>query len=212
MTVYTKLDMDPANSSTTRYASNVTGAAFTLAQTTSGDGLARQILVTNDDARDDAAITLTYVGTDADGKAQTEVTAGPGSSVTISTTKFYLTLTSVTPVSTIGTNTYDIGYTDVFVSKTIPLNSWSDIGAMAAVDITGTIAFDVEVTYDLVNSPDFTWTDQGSPTWLNATLLTNKSADIVQPLDIGAQAARVVVNSYTDTAEIQAWITQTESR
>jgi hypothetical protein len=212
MTVYTKLDMDPANSSTDHYGSGMTGAAFTLDETDSGDNLARQVIVLNNAARDDTLITLTFVGTDADGRPQTEVTAGPDASTTVSTTKYYLTLTSVTPVSTIGANTYDIGYTDVFVSKTIPLNRRSESAAMAAIDVTGTIAFDVEVTYDLINSPDFTWTDQSSPVWLNATNLTNKSADIIGALDLGAQAARVVVNSYTDTAELQAWITQTESR
>jgi len=212
MAIRSKLDMDPANSSVDHYGDGVGGAAFTLDETDSGDNLARQVVVLNNVARDDAAITLTFVGTDADGKAQTEVTAGPGSSTTVSTTKFYLTLTSVTPLSTITASTYDIGYTDVFVSKTIPLSSFSDIGATAAIDVTGTIAFDVEVTYDLINSPDFTWTDQASPAWLNATNLTNKSADIIGVLDQGAQAARVVVNSYTDTAELQAWITQTESR
>jgi hypothetical protein len=212
MTVYTKLDIDPANSSTDHYGSGMTGAAFTLDETDSGDNLARQVIVLNNAARDDTLITLTFVGTDADGRPQTEVTAGPDASTTVSTTKYYLTLTSVTPVSTIGANTYDIGYTDVFVSKTIPLNRRSESAAMAAIDVTGTIAFDVEVTYDLINSPDFTWTDQSSPVWLNATNLTNKSADIIGALDLGAQAARVVVNSYTDTAELQAWITQTESR
>ena len=205
--------MDPANSSLVRYLSNATGAAFTLTNTDSGDDLARQILITNDDARDDAAITITLVGTDADGKAQTEVIAGPGVSSTTSSTKYYLTLTSVTPVSTIGTNTWDIGYSDVFVSKTIPLNYSSESAAVAAIDVTGTIALDVEVTYDYVNRPkEFTWTDQSSAAWLNATNLTNKSADIIGELDRGAQAARVIVNSYTDTAELQAWITQTESR
>jgi hypothetical protein len=204
--------MDPANSSTDHYGSGMTGAAFALDETDSGDSLARQPIVLNNDARDDTAITLTFVGTDPDGKPQTEVTAGPSTSTTVTATKFYSTLTSVTPVSTIGTNTYDIGYTDIIVSKTVPLNSWSDRGAVAAIDVDGTIAIDVEVTYDLVNSSAFTWTDQSSPAWLNATNITNKTADIIGELDRGAQAARVIINSYTDTAELQAWITQTESR
>jgi len=213
MTIYSKIDMDPANSSTDHYGSGMTGAAFTLDETDSGDSLARQPIVLNNDARDDTAITLTFVGTDADGKPQTEVTAGPDASTTVTATKFYLTLTSVTPVSTIGTNTYDIGFTDIIVSKSIPLNFKSDVAAMAAIDVTGTIALDLEVTYDFVNRPnDFTWTDQSSPAWLNATNLTNKTADIIGALDLGAQAARVVINSYTDTAELQVWITQTESR
>lgn len=211
MAVYSKLDMDPANSSVTHYLSNATGATFTLTNTDSGDGLARHVLITNDAARDDTLITVTIVGTDADGKAQTETIAGPDASTTTVTTKFFLTVTSVTPLSTIGSNTWDIGYDDIIASKTIPLNSLSGYPAVAAVNVTGTIAFDVEVTYDLVNSPEFTWTDQSTPTWINATNITNKTANIIGELDIGAQAARVLINSYTDTAELQVWISQTES-
>lgn len=208
-----KIDMDPANSSLIRYASNVTGATFTLTETDSGDSLARQVLITNDDARDDTAITITVVGTDADGKAQTETIAGPGASTTTETTKFFLTVTSVTPVSTIGTNTYDIGYTDVFVSKTIPLNHWSEIGATAAIDVTGTINVDVELAFDPPNRPDeFTWTDQETPIWHNSTNLAGKTADIIAAMDVAAYAARFKVNSYTDTAEVQGWISHSESR
>ena len=211
MAVYSKIDMDPANSSATRYLSNATGAAFTLTNTDSGDDLARHVLITNDVARDDTLITVTIVGTDADGKAQTETIAGPDASTTTVTTKFFLTVTSVTPVSTIGASTWDIGHDDIIASKTIPLNHFSDLAAVAAIDVTGTIGFDIEVTYDLVNSPDFTWTDQSSAAWLNATNLTNKTADIIGELDMCARAARVLINSYTDTAELQVWISQSES-
>ena len=53
-----KVDLDPANSSTDRYASGATGATFTLTNTTSGDGLARQILITNNDAVDHTGKTV----------------------------------------------------------------------------------------------------------------------------------------------------------
>ena len=83
MAFNTKLDLDPANTSADRYASGATGASFTLAQTTPGGvGLARIVSILNNDARDDQAITITIVGTDADGKAQTEVIAGPDASTT----------------------------------------------------------------------------------------------------------------------------------
>jgi hypothetical protein len=208
-----KIDMDPANSSTTRYASNATGAAFTLAQTTPGDSLARIVFITNDDARDDTLITVTVVGTDADGRPQTEVIAGPNSSTTTQTTKHFLTVTSVTPVSTIGTNTWDIGIGDDIVSKTYPLNHWSDVAAPALVNTTGTINMDVELTFDPPNRPkEFTWTDQATPTWTNSTnFAAVTAASTFSTLDVGAYAARFRINTYTDTAELQGWISQTES-
>jgi len=207
------VNMDPANSSTDHYGSGVTGATFTMDETDSGDSLARQPIVLNNDARDDAAITLTFVGTDADGKAQTEVTAGPGISTTVTATKFYLTLTSVTPVSTIGANTYDIGYTDIIVSKTYPLNHWSDVAAPINVVETGTADFTAELTFDPPNRPkEFTWTDQNSPTWAASTNISGATASVFTTLDVGAYAFRMKINSYTDTAELDFWISQTESR
>lgn len=212
MAFNTKLDLDPADTSIDRYGDGVSGASWTLANTTPGGvGLARIVSILNNDARDDQAITITIVGTDADGKAQTEVIAGPDTSATTVSTKHYLTVTSVTPLSTIGTNTYDIGFNDDMVSKTIPLDSFSDLGAVATISLTGTAGFDVEVTYDLVNDPDFTWTDQSSPVWLNATNVTAKSASLIAVLDQGAQACRIRVNSYTDTAELAVWIAQSRS-
>jgi len=212
MAFNTKLDLDPADTSADRYASGVTGSSFTLAQTTPGGvGLARIVAVLNNDARDDTLITLTVVGTDADGKAQSEVMTGPDSSAVAVSTKHYLTVTSITPLSTIGGSTYDLGFNDDMTSKTIPLDRFSDLGATVAIDLTGTAGFDVEVTYDLVNDPGFTWTDQASPIWIDATNITNKSASIVAVLDQGAQACRVRVNSYTNTAELAVWVTQSRT-
>ena len=207
-----KVTLDPANSSTDHYLSGATGAAFTLDETTSGDNLARQIIVLNNDARDDTAITITFVGTDADGRAQTEVTAGPSTSTTVSTTKYYLTITSITPVSTIGANTYDIGYTDVFVSKTYPLNHWSDVAAPILCEETGTVVWTADLTFDPPNRPtEFTWTDQGSPTWVASTNIAGATGDVFTTLDVGAYAMRMRVTAYTDTGELAFWISQTES-
>jgi hypothetical protein len=213
MTVLTKIDMDPANTDVDYFANGATGATWTLAQTATPDGLARVVTITGEDATNHSGKTATLIGTDADGKAQSEIIAAlPNGTATVTSVKHYLTVTSVTPSATIGTDGMDIGYGDDIVSQTIPLDAFSDVAAIAAVDVTGTIALDVEVTYDLVNKPkEFTWSDQSTPAWLNATNLTNKSADLIAAIDLNAQACRVRINSYTDTAEAQIWITQNNS-
>lgn len=206
-----KIDMDPANTSATRYASNATGATWTLAQTTPGDGLARIVSITNDSANDHSGKTAVLTGTDADGRAQTETVTLPGASVAVTSTKHFLTLTSVVPSATIGADTMDIGIGDDIVSQTIPLNYRSDVPASAALDVTGTINVDIELTFDPPNRPgEFTWTDQSSPAWFNAANFTAETADIMSTLETGATALRVRINSYTDTAEVQAWIAQSE--
>lgn len=209
-----KLDMDPANTNAIRYANGAEGATFTLTQTTPGDELARVVTITGEEATDHSGKTVVLVGTDADGKAQTETFALPNGTATVVSTKHFLTLTSATPSATTGTDGMDIGIGDDIVSKTIPLNHWSDLGANVSLDITGTINVDAEITYDPPNrSSAFTWTDQASPTWVNSTNLVGATGDDSHALmDPGAYALRIRINSYTDTAELQAWISQTESR
>jgi len=206
-----KLDMDPANTSLTRYASNATGATWALAQTTPGDSLARVVTIRNDAAVDHSAKTAILTGTDADGRAQTETVNLPGVSATITSTKHFLTLTTVVPSATIGGDTMDIGIGDDIVSKTVPLNHWSEVACGFMLDVTGTIDVDVELTFDPPNQPnEFTWTDQGTPVWMNSTNVAAATADVFTTLDQNAYAARVRINTYTDTAELQAWFSQTE--
>ena len=203
-----KIDMDPANSNAIRYASNATGDTWTLTQTTPGDELARQVTILGDDVTNHSAKTALLTGTDADGKAQVETLNLPNGQVTVTSLKHFLTLTSVVPSATIDSDSMDIGIGDDLVSRTIPLNARSDTGALAAIDITGTIEVDVEITMDPPNRPDeFTWTDQGTAVWHDSTNMVADAANALGVLDVGAYAARFRINSYTDTAEVQCWIT-----
>ena len=105
----------------------------------------------------------------------------------------------------------DIGSGDDIVSKTYALNHWSGVAPWAAAIVTGTINYDIEITYDPPNRPDvFEWDEQSDATWLNSTNFTNKTATVHSTLETGAFAARVRINTYTDTAELQVYIVQTE--
>jgi len=202
-----KFDIDPANVSLTGFASNVTGATFTLTASSSGDGLAHQVSIRNDAAADHSGKTVTLVGTDADGRAQTEVVTGPGVSATVESAKYFLTLTSATPSATIGSDTFDIGWVDEVASITYPLNRHADTGALCQVDFTGTIDITVQTTVDDIQTVS---SDQESIPWVSTqdAGLVAITANDLGSLDAGATAMRVLVNSYTDTAEIQAYVSQ----
>jgi len=203
------LDLDPANASLTGFLSNATGATWALDATSSGDSLAHQVSIRNDSATDHSAKTAILTGTDADGKAQTETVNLPAGSATIESTKYFLTLTSVVPSATIGADTMDIGWVDEFTSQTIPLNHYANNAASVQVTVTGTINFDIEDT--LENPFDATLVDQAALDWLNDANFTAKTASLANNLSMtGVRAIRVVVNSYTDTAELQVYITQSE--
>lgn len=188
------LDLDPANASLTGFASNVTGAAWTLTATSSGDGLAHQVSIRNDSSNDKAAITITLVGTNENGTAQTETIAGPGASATVESTKYFLTLTSVTPASTWGADTADIGWVDEFATPWLNLNWASEDISSIAVNVTGTINFTLQQMFD-----DYPFT--GIANW--SDIAASQSADGLWQTTAGATGFRAIINSYTDTAEMQ---------
>lgn len=197
------IDIDPANVSLTGFASNVTGATFTLTANSSGDGLAHQVSIRNDAASDHSGKTITLIGTDPDGNSLTEVVTGPGVSATVESTKYFLTLTSATPSATIGGDTFDIGWVDEVSTYTWPLNWRCSEAATYAVDVTGTIDYTVQETLD-----DIRTVAAQSVAWHNLTALAAKTADLVAVGTVNATAVRLLVNSYTDTAEIQMKIVQ----
>ena len=201
------LNLDPANANLTGFLSNATGATWTLTATSSGDSLAHQVSILNDTANDHSAKTAILTGTDADGRAQTETINLPGVSATVESTKYFLTLTSVVPSATIGADTMDIGWVDEFVTQTIPLNHYANNAASVQVTVTGTINFYVEDT--LENPFDSSLADQSALDWLNDANFIAKTASLAANLAMtGVRAIRIVVNSYTDTAELQVYITQ----
>lgn len=201
--------MVPANANLAGFASNVTGAAFTLAATAPTDGLAHRVSIKNDSGTDHSGKTVTLVGTDADGKPITEVVTGPGASATVESTSYLLTLTSATPSATIGADTFDIGWVDEVITRTVPLDRHATAGCAMAADIAGTINFTVQETFDDVQASDLA---SQSVSWHAVTALASKTADTVGVTTPGATAARLVVNSYTDGATLSLSMSQPSVR
>lgn len=187
----------PADANLTGFASNVTGAAFTLTASVSGDSLAHQVSIRNDSATDHSGKTVTLVGTDHLGRALTEVVTGPAGSATVESSEYFLTLTSATPSATIGADTFDIGWVDEFVTPAIALDWRSGIGSLEIV-ITGTINIDLDSSNsDLQNSTD-------SASWLVDTS-TNAGVTASKWITFNANPRfiRVKANSYSSGATVK---------
>jgi len=201
--MYTQITFTPANANLTGFASNVTGAAFTLTANSSGDSLAHQVSIRNDSATNHSGKTVTLVGTDQDGVTQTEVVTGPAGSATVESAKYFLTLTSATPSATIGADTFDIGWVDEFATKTLPINWRGGIGSLS-IDITGTINYDLEQTFDDIQfkASPFVWGVDNSATQAGVT------TDLTVLYEGHPKAIRVKVNSYTDGAIVVLSYTQ----
>lgn len=198
----------PAAASLTGFASNVTGATWTLTTTATSDGYAHQVSIRNDAATDHSGKTAVLVGTDADGKAISETVTLPGASATVESTLYFKTLTSITPSATINADTMDVGWVDEFVSQTFPLDLYFSAPAVN-VAVTGTINYTVQQTFDDAFDPTVA-TSQGDLTWasidytamVSATTSQNAGYLFIPP------AVRLVVNSYSTGATITMNIVQ----
>ena len=194
-------DVDVADASLTGFASNVTGASFTITTTATSDGLAHQVSIRNDSVTDHTGKTVTLVGTDANGKALTEVVTGPNNGATVESTGYFKTLTSATPSATIGADTFDIGWVDEVATPTYMLNKYNHTAANVHVDVTGTIDFTVQECFRDLQRGE-------AEVWVNVSALAAKTADTTAQISLGAVAVRLIVNSYSSGAELQMVVTQ----
>ncbi len=198
------------NSSTTALVFDgdlISGGTFT-----SADGLGRIIVIVDSDTDTQSDVTFTIVGTDANDDAISDVVTGPASAATVASAKFFKTVTSVTvSAAQAGTEKVDIGTrgtTLAAASKAYPLNYHDAVAPMVSVNVTGTMNFTVQQTYSdiLANS-----NASGTIVWEDVTALASKTADTTAQLGIGAHAVRVVINTYSTGAELQAIVTSVGS-
>jgi len=193
----------PVDDSATGYASAVggtPGVAFVLAATTAGDSLAHPVTIAPS-----AGVTGNYTltGTDADGIAQTE-TLPTNAAATVTSVKFFKTLTEVLAPSGIGANTVNIGWSDVGVGATYCLN-WRqpDFQVSLGVVVSGTINYTVQHCLENIRSAapsTLTW-------WPHASLVgdtTSQDGNYASPVT----ATRILINSLTAGATLSFQIIQ----
>lgn len=195
--------VDVSDESLTGFASNVTGAAFTLTANAATDGLAHQVSIRNDTANNHSGKTVTLVGTGPEGKALTEVVTGPAGSATVESAGYFLTLTSATPSATIGADTFDIGWVDEVATPWFHLDGGTETAAVISVTVNGTISFTVQETYNDVQRS----TIIGN----NVTALATKTAYTTAQVGLHATAVRLLVNSYSSGADLTMSILQERS-
>jgi len=196
----------PTNTNTAGFATAVTGDTFTLTATSSGDSLAHKVTVLNNSATDHSGKTLAIVGYDVDGRDQTETLTAPAASVSVTSAKYWGSLTSITPSATIGADTFNIGWANTFSTKTLPIN-WRGGAAALSLDVTGTINYDLQQTFDDIQTKTtaFAWMVNDTATQAGVT------ADLVVRYEAHPKAIRILVNSFTDGATIYMGYTQRDS-
>ena len=189
----------PAALDANGFADDVADSAagvFTLTATSAADGLAHIVTILGNAATNHNDKTFTITGTSADGVAQTEDVVGPNGVATVSSTKYFLTVTGITVAATTGADTFDFGWSAVAVCPTYPIDWRSPYAHNIFVDVTGTIDFDIQQTFVNVLAGV-------TPSWVAITALDSKTADTYGQASVGATAIRALINSVTATATIK---------
>lgn len=153
-------------------------------------------------AGDDSGITFTVVGTDADGKAQSEAVAGAaGAPGTAETTKYYKTVTSITSSGAAAGNV-SVGTVDEFETNTIPLNTYNTDPATVSLErFSGTISVSVQETFSKVQDSTIAW-------FAGPAGLTDATAAVAADVDNHASGIKLVCGSYSSGGELVLVVNQ----
>ena len=192
----------PLAANTTYFAAALTGVTGVIATAVVSDGLAHFFTLTS--GANLSGITMTLVGLDADGQAQTEAIAGPNAN-TVTSLKYFSRINTITFGSTLGASTMGVGISPVSISPTLPVNYMQQaFSSTQMVAVTGTIDYTVQYTEGAIYD-----TQPSTLTWFNhATLVTDTTSQdgaITSPF----RALRLRVNSLTATATISLTSIQT---
>lgn len=173
-----------------------------------GLGLGRIISITSGGV--DTGIHWIVVGKDQNGNAQTENVTG-GSGAAVSTVGYYTSLTSITPSGAVA-STASAGTINTTASaalQMVELDFYQRTGAIVSVDVTGTISYTVQMTFDdcMLNSTNLTnnvlFATPASP-----TALTAQSASKYTQLPAGVCGLSLTIPTYTTSGTVTLNILQ----
>ena len=184
----------PAAVDTDGYVDGGSGAALTLLATSAGDSLAHQLNFTS--AANISDHTFLVTGTDENGLAQTETVTGPAAN-TVESTKYFLTVTSIVPNSTLGADEVDIGWVDEFLTPTYRTDRYRD-SLMFEIAVTGTIDYTAQMTLSDMQGT-LAWTDIPA-TLVDAVDVIGITAAAQARMSPPPQAIRLKANSYSSGA------------
>jgi hypothetical protein len=128
------------------FASNVTGAIWTLTTSTITNDMAHQVSIRNDAAVDHSGKTALITGFYGIYPI-TETVTLPGASLTVKSTKYFTSITSIVPSATIGADTMDIGICEISITTLLKNNWHGDNQGICITLVSGVTEIDYTVQF-----------------------------------------------------------------
>jgi hypothetical protein len=151
-----------------------------------------------------AGINFTIVGTDPDGHDISDTIAGPASASTVTSTKFFKTVTTIQPSATMGALTLAVGIAVTAITPTIALTN-SVAAAGMTVAVTGTVNYTMYETFSNV------YVHTANSVSTPITALTSKTANTTGSATVSATGVLLLINSVTASATVTVWLNQSSS-
>lgn len=171
-------------------------------------GIGRIIGITS--GSNDSSIHFTVTGKDQNGNAVTEnVTGASGAPGTAVTTNYYTSVTSIKPSGAGAAGTVTAGTVNTTASaalQTLELDFYQRIGAVVQVDVSNTISYTVQMTFDDTTTNVSTETFFATPA--SPTALTAQTAAKYTQLPPGVCGLQVTIPTYTTTGSITVNVIQ----
>lgn len=177
------------------YANDVAYAAggYALTANTAGDSCAHPVTILGNAATNHSGKTFTITGTDANGVAITDAIAGPNGVATVTSTKRFKTVTSVTVDATTGADTFDIGWTALASTPWVALDVTQVPFAVGvgAVLSSGAANYDLEHTYSDIS------TNATAQVAFNDVTMVGETTSTDVGITVPVRAVRLDINSHT---------------
>ena len=165
-----------------------------------------------DAGSDISTAVFTITGKDEYGNAVTEAVTGV-TTTAVSTVGYFsqVTVIAVTVAAATGCFVGTVG--GAMVSKTYVLNRYSQSPAAVAVTgLTGTIDWSIQESFDNIAIDGGSSAAWLAPVNSTGAGLTTTATDLAGTLDQNATGARLIVNSYSDGAELQFHVSDSPFR
>jgi hypothetical protein len=205
-----RISFTPADVSAAGFGSALvyTGTGLPITAFATTDGLCHQVTITGIAVTNHSGKTFTVVGTDPGGRPQSEGIAGPNGAVTVTTTKYFQTVTRIDVSATTGADTFNVGWTVGAVSPIFPLN-WRQQNYQVSLGliITGVISVTVQHCLDALHGE---YVAVGSEAWFPHSTLTAKTATADGNYAFPVVATRLLINSLTAGATVTFIIDQSK--
>lgn len=159
-------------------------------------GLGRILVITS--GGNDSGITWAVVGRDQNGVSVSETVAGTNATTSV-TVNYYTSVTSITPSGAVATTAKvgTVGTTASAAYATIPLNFYQRVGSTVQVNVSGTISYTVQMTYDDCLTPTSISSNTFFATPATPTALTAQSASKYTLLPPGVCGIAVTIPTYS---------------